>query len=231
MLDSRDPLLSEVAPRLRLLDAVQNAVARLSSAGYSRMEALPRLALSGEAPIEFRLDAVALLAAATRDPGGGWVGSLLACEEDIVFIEALKAMRNFGPEAALLPLTEATKSTGNPRRRAVLAWALAAYPGNTEAEAALVMLAEGDGEAVVREHAIESLGEFRSSRSLKTLVHSLESGSETERFWALFSLGNLGDPVAVDAIRRCLDDHTEIPGLGTIADEANRALAKIEDTR
>jgi HEAT repeat protein len=207
---------------------VQNALARLSvDPRHIEAAELRRLALDNSASMQSRLDAATILTA-MQEPDEEGIQNLLACEDPTVFIETLKSIRSFRVEWALRHLIRGAKAGEDPARRAVFAWTLAAYPASAETESVLLDLATNDSSPEVREHAIESLGEFHSDRAVKVLLHILVDGSAPERFWALFSLGTLADPVAADGIRGCLQDRTAISGLGTIAEEANWALAKIE---
>jgi len=224
-------ILKKISPRLRQATSVKSALARL--ADRSRMEAadLAMLALDSDAPMQSRLDATTLVAA-MQEPDEQGIQNLLSCEDRTVFIETLKSIRSFGTEWALRYLITAAKASQDPARQAVLAWTLAAYPASAEAESVLLDLAKNDRPPTVREHAIESLGEFHSDGVVRVLTRILEEGSAAERFWALFSLGTQGTlaaPVAIDGIRSCLEDQTGIPGLGTIAEEARWALARIQD--
>jgi len=231
--EHKGSLEEKISARLRPASAVRQALARVAGsprieAGSPRIEAadLLNLALDPDEPMEFRLDAVTILLAMERPDEEG-LRKLLACGDRTVFIEALKSIKSFGVSWALRDLIVAANTTKEADRRAVLAWALAAYRDSVDAQKTLLDLATNDSSSLVREHATESLGEFRSNSVSKTLLHILAVGSSAERFWALFSLGNLADPSAADAVRGCLEDQTAVPGLGTISEEAEWALGKI----
>jgi HEAT repeat protein len=230
MTESERRLLEGVLPRLRLADAVQGALARLAEHGHTETADIRRLAFDNTSPMQSRLDAVTLLTA-MKDPDEEAIHGLFAIENETLFIETVKSMKSLSVEWALQWELVAARDTNDPSRRALIAWALAAYPTSVDAETSLLNLATNDDSPTVREHAIEALGEFHSSAVVKVLLDILSRGLPTERFWALFSLGNLAAPVAAEGVRSCLQDYTAIPGFGTIAEEASWALARIQEGR
>jgi HEAT repeat protein len=127
------------------------------------------LALNENAPMESRLDAVTLLTA-MKEPDDEGLQKLFVCGDRTIFIETLKSIKTFGVPWALAHLIAAAKASEDPAQRAVFAWALAAYPDSSEAETVLLDTVTHDSSPTVREHAIESLGEFRSDAVIETLV-------------------------------------------------------------
>lgn len=216
----------ELQPRLRNSHIVRQAVRRLMSLGSHDLKDVDTLALNSEAAIDQRLDAIVVLTALRR-ARAKVLGGLLASEDRLIVIETLKAIRNQGTEWAMPDLIVALRTCNDPSKRAVVAWALAAYPKESDVETALLELLAREDDPDVRDHAIESLSMFRSTRVLKTLLNMLESGSSRERFWALYSLGTLADPRATKAVTRYLHDPTVIPNFRTIGYEARWALSQI----
>ena len=220
------PIESGIPTRLRELEAVRDAVQRVAAQGKREVSDVEALALDKTAPIVSRLDAIAVLTAMPQGraevPGG-----LLDSDDRALVVETLKCVRNARTAWAAPEIVARVKSCHEPWKRAVLAWALAAYPKNTSAQTALLEVMARDPRQSVRDHAIESLGEFRSPVVLNALLRALEQGSASERFWARYSLGTLADPQAREAVARCLQDQTAIPDFGTVAGEARRALEKI----
>jgi HEAT repeat protein len=228
MTEFEGQLLERIVPRLRLADPVQRALARLAERGHTGTADLRRLALDNESPMQSRLDA-AIILTAMKEPDEEGIRSLLDCEDRTLFVETVKSLRSLSEEWALRCVLAAARNSDDPSRRPLFAWALAGYPTSAEAESALLSLATSDDSPAVREHAIESLGEFHSGRVVNVLLDILAGGPAPERFWALFSLGNLAAPTAAEGVRGCLQDRTAIPGLGTIAEEASWALARIQE--
>jgi HEAT repeat protein len=155
------------------------------------------------------------------------LGDLLDSSDRVLVIETLKSIKNARTEWAVPSLIVRLKSCSDPSSRAALAWTLGAYPKNASVQDALLEVMAGDSDQAVRDHAIESLGDFRSPVVLNARLRVLEQGSASERFWSLYSLGKLADSQASAAITRCLHDQTVIPHFGTVADEARWALEKI----
>jgi HEAT repeat protein len=220
------PIESGISTRLRELEAVRDAVQRVAAQGKREVGDVEALALDRAAPIMSRLDAITVLTAMPQGRAEV-LGALLDSDDPMLVVETLKCVRNARTARAAPEIVARMKSCNEPRKRAVLAWALAAYPKDAGAQTALLEVMARDPSQSVRDHAIESLGEFRSPAVLNALLRVLEQGSASERFWALYSLGTLADPQAREAIARCLHDQTVNPEFGTVAGEARRALEKI----
>jgi hypothetical protein len=200
----------------------------LAALGQLRSADIQALVDDTASPLNVRLDAITILLA-LQEPRTELLDRLLNCDDRTIFIETVKSARSLGVAWALPYLVVGIGAEKDPEKRAILAWALAAFSAYPGVEGTLLDASVNDNASIVREHAIESLGVFRSTRVTEALVHFLEEGSPSERFWALYSLGNLADESATQAIRLCLRDQTEIPRLGTIADEAEWALTRINE--
>jgi len=230
MKKSNVPPEREIVPRLRNSQIVRDALRRLTGQGKREVESAEMLAVNGEATLDQRLDAITIVTALKRGSADVLL-SLLSSDDQTIVIEALKSIRNFRTEWARPILVNAVRSCKEPSKRAVFAWALAAYRKDDDVERALLEVAVRDDDSEVRNHAIESLGEFRSDGVLEALLKILESGPPAERFWALYSLGTLADARAVDMVKRSVQDQTPVPGFGTIADEARWALEQMRNPK
>jgi HEAT repeat protein len=224
------PLQREILPRLRNSPTVKQALRRLARHGNLKIQDAEEFALDRLAPIDQRLDATTVVTA-MKEGHDSVLRALLRGDDPTVFIEALKRIRNFRTEWAKPVLLNALRTSRDPSKRPIFAWALAAYPKDIEVEGALLRIATRDNDSNVRAHAIESLGQFHSGEVIDALCRILQRGSPTERYWALYSLGTLADLRAAEMVSRLSNDQTEIPGFGTIADEAQRALTMIAAAR
>jgi HEAT repeat protein len=221
------PAEYRIPVRLRRKEIVRSALQRLASQGNVEAADIQALALDTRLPFDLRRDAIVIVLAAAR-PNEELLRDLLQSGDRFTATETLKIIKYLGTEWALPELATGARTSDDPSQRSLFAWALAAYPTNSVAEGVLIEILASDSAAIVRDHAIESLGEFPSPRVVEALVQVLERGGASERFWALFSLGNLANPNTREAISQCLQDQTVIPGYGTIAEEAKAALIKIE---
>jgi len=215
-----------ISELLRKYPSVQESSQRLAHRGVRDADQVKRLALDSSAKNDTRLDSITLFAA-SKEGDLDTLRLLLESRDDFLLIETLKRIREFGTEWAMPELISRVKMASDPSARAVFAWALAGYPDSGDAQDALLELIKREPDVTVRNHAIESLGEFRSAQVVNALLSVLEHGSVNERFWSLYSLGTIGDTRAVEAIKRCLQDETKIPDFGTISTEAKRALEEI----
>jgi HEAT repeat protein len=187
-------------------------------------------ALDQRNAIDQRLDAVTIVV--SQKNGNPMVlQRLIACDDPIIFVETLKRVKDFRTKWAKSVLLDSIERSDDNEKRALLTWALAAYPEDRGVEKFLVGAAIRDDDPDVRAHAIESLAQFRSERVFRLFVQILECGSPAERFWALYGLGTQADSRSRELVNRFTKDATEIPGFGTIAEEARWALSKIGPKR
>ena len=225
--DPRD-IRNEILAQLQHSDPVRKALKQLASRGVTKTDEIKAIATDDRSGVDSRIDAIIAILAVERG-AEEVLCDLLDTEDRTVFVETLKVIASLHPRWALPELMTRLKTCVDPRKRALFAWVLAAYPKDGDAERLLRDVMVTDPDAVVREHAIEAMGVFESDKTVNALLAALETGSERERFWALYSLGNLARPETADVIRKYLQDHTAIAGFGTVSDEARQALAKIRN--
>jgi hypothetical protein len=185
------------------------------------------MTLDPTAAVDLRIDAITLFVA-SRQSGEGVLRVLLESGDMLIITETLKRIREFRTEWAVSEIIAKVKVVDEPSERAILAWALAGFSGNHDVVEVLMKLIKQDPDINVRNHAIESLSQFRSPRVVDALLSVLQRGSAIERFWALYSLGAIGDSRAVEAIGQCLQDQTFVQDFGTISSEAKWALGRIK---
>jgi HEAT repeat protein len=85
-------------------------------------------------------------------------------------------------------------------------------------------------EAHVRGHAIEALGVMKARETVFDLVTRLSDESPEVRYWAAYSLGQIGDPQSIPALERmAADDDAELglPVNRSLKQEALEALEAI----
>jgi len=215
-----------VSAQLRARQSVIDASQRLAQYGRFGLQEILKIALDPTVAVDLRTDALTLFAASERG-GEGALPMLLESGDKLLVAEMLKRIREFRTEWAATEIISRIRAASEPSERALLAWALAGYSGNGEALDVLMDLIKLDPDGIVRNHAIESLSEFRFPVVVDALLSTLEHGSASERFWSLYSLGTIRDTRAVEAISQCLHDQTQIPDFGTISAEAQWALREI----
>ena len=220
------PIEHRLQSRLLGLKNVRDALERLAGCGKTEVAEIQTRALDPTVDMSSRVDAITIILALKRGPRR-LLRHLLNSEDRTVVIETLKAIKFLSPEWALLEIILGVRRFEDSSKRAVFAWALGGYPNEKGAEDALLNVMAKESESTVRDHAIESLGEFNSQRATETLLHALGVGTSSERFWAIYSLGNVGDARAAEALSQYANEQTTIQGLGTIGDEARKALEKI----
>ena len=82
----------------------------------------------------------------------------------------------------------------------------------------------------VRGQAAESLESNHREGSHKILLQNLQDPSKEVRFWCAYSLGELGDPDALTALRKLAKlDHRVVRGWWSVNREANWAIRRISE--
>lgn len=226
-LDKRN-IKQSISAQLRDSEPVRKALGHLASRGMVGVDDVTAIATGPESQPDLRFDAITAVLA-MEQAAEEVLTRLLDSVDRTIFVETLKAVAAFRTKWALPEVKKRLRTCTDPEKRALFAWTLAAYPDDREAENLLREVMATDRDANVREHAIEAAGAFGSGEVVKALLTALETGSPRERFWSLYSLGNLARPETANAVRKYLRDKTLIPGFGTIADEARQALAKITE--
>jgi HEAT repeat protein len=132
-------------------------------------------------------------------------------------------------------LQELLESHESAAVRAKAAWALGFHSqGHLATDSLLATLRARYEDDDVRAHAAEALGHLADRLGehegdvLAALLHALRDPSAEVRFWAAFSLGNLGDEAAIPALERlAARDEESIPGWWSIRKEANDSIKQI----
>ena len=121
---------------------------------------------------------------------------------------AIPALGQIGDPRAIVPLADILHGARHPLLRMNAAQALAEF-NDPEVIAALLDALHDENELVLT-WVVTSLAALRDSRALEPLITLLEQTPSPEiRYTIIRSLGDLGDPRAVEHIRRFLNDDNQ----------------------
>jgi HEAT repeat protein len=136
--------------------------------------------------------------------------------------EAAKAIRVIGSLDAVNPLIEVLVSDAAVAIRTAAAYSLAGFK-QAEVEAALcdVLRAE-DEPAQVRAACAEAMGYGQFGGAVSALVDAARDASPDVRFWSIYALGEIGDPVALPAVSARLNDRDQVSTGELVCTEAAR---------
>lgn len=82
----------------------------------------------------------------------------------------------------------------------------------------------------IRGFAAEALADLKDRRAVVPLIEVLKDMSVEVRFWATFSLGELGDEQALSELQKLvLSDTSILPNWGSIKEEAFTAIHRIQE--
>ncbi len=142
---------------------------------------------------------------------------------DEVAFEAANALIRIGSSQAVKSLVTLLRSTEPPLRRAAAAYALG-YLGDGSGNVLKERLDDRRESASLRARCAEALGVMRWRSALESLMSTTDDPSPEVRFWSIYALGELGDPVARSTIATRLHDAEEVETFGSIGAEAARVL-------
>ena len=122
-------------------------------------------------------------------------------EDEGLVWEAAKALVRLRAEHAT-PTLMRLLARSSPSKQAAAAWVLG-WLGAPAAISSLRAAAMNPDLAVnVRAHATEALGVMQAHEAVPDLITTLSSESAELRYWAAYSLGQLGDPVSIPELER-----------------------------
>lgn len=145
--------------------------------------------------------------------------------------EAAKALIRLRGESAAPALVRVLKQ-GAPSKQSAAAYALGwlEVPDTIPALRAAALDAHLDVE--VRGHATEALGVMKAREAVPDLVALLSHESPELRYWAAYSLGQIGDPASIPELERVAASDTGVLFRhGSVKQEALEALATIRQHR
>jgi HEAT repeat protein len=141
------------------------------------------------------------------------------------------ALGQIGDARASHALMAVLRADREPEVRKAAAYSLGQIGTSEVLDALLQTVSNGTEASSVRGMAVEALTYLRESSGhvVSTLRAVLGDPAPEVRFWAAFALGELGDPAALEDLRRVTSDTGKVPGYGSVADEAKEAIARIEE--
>lgn len=101
-----------------------------------------------------------------------------------------------------VPVLLRVLDNGDPIRQAAAAWALGWTGGSGSLPSLREVAADPNRQVDVRAHATEALGVRSDRESVPVLLDLLLCELPDLRFWAAYSLGQIGDPSALPALER-----------------------------
>lgn len=97
-------------------------------------------------------------------------------------------------------------------------------------DALLRFMKDPDEPSEVRGDAAEALTSFQDIRAVPTLLEQLSDPSPEVRFWAVFALGQLGEPDVIPELERvATKDDAVLPGWCSLRREARDAIQSIKE--
>jgi HEAT repeat protein len=238
-------MLEAVMSEMSLADRLAKAAARLTDeevrAARAQLETLQQAGILSfeqlieavsDASIELSLRLVGCrLLGSLRDPSAATALAKALAEakdEGLVWgaANALAALRTENATASLLRVLE----EGGPVKQAAAAWVLG-WQGVPAAIPSLRAAAMDPHLTVdVRAHATEALGVLRAREAVPELITTLSNESPELRYWAAYSLGQIGDPAAIPALERVAAlDVAVLPHDRSVMQEALEALEAIRE--
>jgi len=161
--------------------------------------------------------------------------SLLTGGDNVLAVEASKALANLGGVQVLRGCTRVLESeVPTPAKRAAV-YALASMRDDKAAGTIVARVLDRDEDPDLRGQAAEGLDFFgreggpHRQLAVRTALRGLEDHSPVVRFWCAFALGAMPHPPAIPALRRLARrDKAVCPGWWRVCDEAADAVAQME---
>jgi hypothetical protein len=171
------------------------------------------------------------LVAWLRIPGGGntLAHALEKGEDDGFEWAAANALVQLRAQDAAEIVLRVLKHS-SPDRQAAAAWVLGwlRVPAAIPSLRATAMSPQV--EVDVRAHAIEALGVMQVREAVPDLVATLSNASPELRYWAAYSLGQIGDPTSIAELESVASrDAAALPGDRSIRQEALHAIDAIRE--
>jgi HEAT repeat protein len=148
-------------------------------------------------------------------------------DDDGLVWEAAKALARLRAENAAPALLRVLKQ-GNPTKQTAAAWVLGWLGVSDTIPSLLATALNPHLQVEVRGHATEALGVMQASEAVPDLITLLSDASPELRYWAAYSLGQIGDPVSIPELERvAAADIGELPHDRSVKQEALDALEAI----
>jgi HEAT repeat protein len=223
--------IAKVTSRLPAEDAraISRHLETVEKEGIVSIEQLIDVVADASVALPIREIACSLLAHVNEPRAGANLARAMEEEDDGPLWEAAKALIRIRAVDAAPTLVRVLKG-GSATQQSAAAYALGwlSVPETIPAVRAAASNAQLDAD--VRGHAVEALGVMEAREAVPDLVALLSDGSPEVRYWAAYSLGQIGDAAAVPALERmAAEDDAVLPHDRSLEQEALDALALIRE--
>lgn len=223
--------IAKVTSRLPPEDAraISRDLETVEKAGIVSIEQLVDVVADASVALEIRAIACCLLAHVNEPRAGANLARAMEDEDDGLVWEAAKALiriRAVDAAPALVRVLEGGSETKQSAAAYALGWLR--VPETIPAVRAAALNAQLDAD--VRGHAVEALGVMEARETVPDLIALLSDGSPEVRYWAAYSLSQIGDASALPALERmAAEDDAVLPHDRSLEQEALDALALIRE--
>lgn len=220
VMDRCDP---EVRPQAEaVLDRVVNA-------GGTSLRGLIAIVRDARLEIEVRCGAIWLLGRLDSKHAVPALVKALGDAEWGVRAQAARELFFLRSTRAALPLVELLQQDEHTEVRLAAAYTLVHLRDPRTFDVLIDRLSDPKEAPSVRGIVAENLWMIGKARALGPLLGALGDPSPEVRIWASYALGALGAGEALSELRRTANtDHSSVPGMGTVSDEARHAMEAIE---
>jgi HEAT repeat protein len=210
--------------------ASQQTLQILAAAQVNTIEDLCAIASDTQQSVRLRASACwAIGQFGRKDCLAGLLACLQAPQRELYW-EAAKALGESKSRRALDALLKMLEVPQQNDRYAAIIYALNVLGDERAVEALLARLVNPKLDARTRGFAAEALAHMPPNQAIvAALITQLADPAPELRFWAVFALGQQGDPSAIPALQQlAADDSAVLEDYGSIAEEAYQAIAQIE---
>ena len=142
--------------------------------------------------------------------------------------EAARSLGVLADRRAVPELLAALQTDLDLETRVAAAYALGLLGDHRSVDALLATMADRNEDPRIRGMAAEALTGVQERRAVPYLIAALDDPSVEVRFWAVFALGQFGDPAALGALERLAQtDDAVLPGWRSVKEEAAAAIKSI----
>jgi HEAT repeat protein len=153
-----------------------------------------------------------------------------AADDGLVW-EVAKALIRLRSNASMPTLVRVLKQA-NPSKQSAAAYVLGWLAIADTVPDLIAAATDSTLDDQVRGHAIEALGTMRSDQAVPTLLSLLVNESPELRYWAAYSLGQIGDPASIPALEHMASHDVVVlgpPHNRSLQEEAMEALEAIRE--
>jgi HEAT repeat protein len=208
--------------------AIRNDLHIVQTAKIASLSELVAALSDSSADLDLRLTACDLLGRLTERSASAVLAQVFESTEDQRLVwETVKALvRTEAKEAA--PVLERALIDGDRMKQSAAAWALGGLGLSRSVQTLRTVATNPEADPDVRAHAVEALGMMEAVQAVPDLIALLSDASAEIRYWAAYSLGEIGDPVSIPALERIAStDSGSLSHGRSVREEARDALAAI----